>query len=137
MVCCAFSFTVHFPLLSQHHHLFRCDPHQATTTTDKCANLRQAQSLTSLDPHASVHDQLSGSWSLLATRQWWIRWLLCTAMVLGICTLDVKTTMGWRWVYTVKVRPDGKIDRLKTCLVAKGHTHIFDLDYDDTFSLVV
>nr|ABN08283.1 hypothetical protein MtrDRAFT_AC155889g9v2 [Medicago truncatula] len=49
---------------------------------------------------------------------------------------DGKTTVGCRWVYTVKVGSDGKIDRLKARLVAKGYTQIFVLDYGDTFSLV-
>ena len=33
-----------------------------------------------------------------------------------------KSPVGCRWVYTVKVGPDGQIDRLKTRLVAKGYT---------------
>ena len=33
-----------------------------------------------------------------------------------------KSPIGFRWVYTMKVGPDGQVDRLKARLVAKGYT---------------
>ena len=47
-----------------------------------------------------------------------------------------KSTVGYRWVYAVKVGLDGQVDRLMTCLVAKGYTQVYGSDYGDTFSLV-
>ena len=51
-----------------------------------------------------------------------------------VSLLPCKTVVGCRWVYTVKIGPDGEVDRLKARLVAKGYTQIYGLDYSDTFS---
>ena len=45
-----------------------------------------------------------------------------------------KVPIGCRWIYTVKVGPDGQVDRLKARLVAKGYTQVYGSNYGDTFS---
>ena len=47
-----------------------------------------------------------------------------------------KSAVGRRWVYIVKVGPNGAIDRLKARLVPERYTQIYELDYGNTFSLV-
>ena len=47
-----------------------------------------------------------------------------------------KKAIGCRWVFAVKVNPDGSVARLKARLVAKGYAQTYGVDYSDTFSPV-
>ena len=44
--------------------------------------------------------------------------------------------IGCRWVFAVKLNPNGFVARLKAYLFAKGYAQTYDVDYSDTFSSV-
>lgn len=48
-----------------------------------------------------------------------------------------KTVIGCKWVFTVKYKANGTIERYKGRVVIKDYTQTYGVDYQETFAHVV
>ncbi|KAM2714488.1 hypothetical protein EV2_044230 [Malus domestica] len=98
--------------------------HRAFTTSISAAIEPSSFSQAICDPHwrLAMEEELA---ALAANRTWSLQPLP-----------PGKKPVGCKWVYKIKFRSDGSIERYKARLVAKGYSQIEGLDYRETFAPV-
>ncbi|KAJ4760135.1 hypothetical protein LUZ62_070510 [Rhynchospora pubera] len=92
------------------------------TTTD-----HEPRTFTQANTHTEWRQAMSAEIDALAANNTWIL----------VPPPSNQTIIGCKWVYRIKRRSDGTIDRYKARLVAKGYNQQEGVDYFDTFSPVV
>jgi len=86
----------------------------------------EPRNYTEASKHSCWQQAMKDELDALATNNTWIM----TSLPPG------KIAIGCRWIYKIKHRFDGTIDRYKALLIAKGYTQLEGLDFLDTFAPV-
>ena len=47
-----------------------------------------------------------------------------------------KSVVGCKWIYKINTHSDGSIKRYKACLIAKGFTQEYGINYEEAFAPV-
>lgn len=96
--------------------------HNHKAFTSKIINLfvpRNIQEvLNDLNWKLAVMEEMNSTWDILELRK-------------------EKKTVGCKWMFTLKCKADGSVERYKVGLVAEGFTQTYGVDYQETFATVV
>jgi len=126
------------PLLSRYHMVLRSrQPKTANMVSSTAADTATTRVLLSpssepvaffdVDKYVAWHDAMCDEIKALRSNHTW-------SLVPFYPSMNV---VGSRWVYRIKRRIDGSIERYKACLVARGFTQQEGIDYSETFSPVI
>lgn len=100
---------------------------------DYCANIAQFEEPTTYTEAItceSAKDWMNAMYEEIGSLEKNETWTL-------VCKPTDRKVIKNRWVFKVKCKPNGSVDRFKARLVARGFSQVFGIDYKETFSPVV
>ncbi|KAL2248611.1 UNVERIFIED_CONTAM: Retrovirus-related Pol polyprotein from transposon RE1 [Sesamum indicum] len=117
-----------------------------------CSNISDHQNMTNISYPTSIHSCLLSAASLpqepksfnqaIKQKEWKDAMLVELKALEKNQTWEItelpknKRTIGCKWIFKLKLKPDGTIERYKARLVAKGYNQLEGIDYFDSFSPV-